>query len=97
MEGEVGNRGWVVPGIARLMVMRLVLTAAVLHASWNALVKTGGDPFVRMALTNASCAVCVLPVLAFVHAPTGEGWLFLLGSVVIHHAYYLLLALSYCG
>lgn len=29
MEGEVGTRRWVVPGVARLMGMRLVLTAAV--------------------------------------------------------------------
>ena len=78
-----------------LLPFCLVLAAAVLHATWNALVKTGGDPFVRLALTNAICAVCVLPALAFVNVPTSEGWLFLLGSVVIHHAYYILLALSY--
>ena len=34
------------------IVLSLVLAAALLHASWNALVKAGGDPFVRLAVVN---------------------------------------------
>jgi hypothetical protein len=42
-------------------VFALVLGAALLHASWNALVKTGGDPFVRLAVVNLVSGLCVLP------------------------------------
>ena len=35
------------------IVLSPVLAAAVLHASWNALVKAGGDPFVRLGVVNA--------------------------------------------
>lgn len=30
----------------------VVLGAAVLHAAWNALVKQGGDPFLRLAVVD---------------------------------------------
>jgi len=69
-------------------VLALVLLAAVLHASWNALVKTGGDRLVvtTLVMTAASlpCAVALffLPPLEPAAAP------FLLISVLVHFVYY---------
>lgn len=73
----------------------MVLAAAVLHASWNALVKVGGDALVRLALVNATAAFCALPLLPFVEVPAAASWPYLLGSILIHQFYYLFLVLSY--
>jgi drug/metabolite transporter (DMT)-like permease len=77
------------------LIFALVLGAALLHASWNALVKTGGDPFVRLAVVNLVGGLCALPLLSVVAAPAPASWPYLFGSVVIHHAYYLALAYGY--
>jgi drug/metabolite transporter (DMT)-like permease len=77
------------------LVFALVLGAALLHASWNALVKTGGDPFVRLALVNLVSGLCALPFIGVVAFPASDSWPFLFGSVVVHHGYYLALAYGY--
>jgi drug/metabolite transporter (DMT)-like permease len=77
------------------IVLSLVLAAALLHASWNALVKAGGDPFVRLAVVNAVGGLCALPMLLLVGLPAPDSWPFLFGSVVVHHAYYLALGYGY--
>jgi drug/metabolite transporter (DMT)-like permease len=77
------------------IILSLVLAAALLHASWNALVKAGGDPFIRLAVVNAVGGLCALPFLLFVAPPAFESWPYLFGSVVVHHAYYLTLAYGY--
>ena len=53
------------------VVLALVLLAAALHASWNALVKAGGDPFVRLALLNVVSGLCALPLCSW--SPAGRG------------------------
>jgi len=73
----------------------LVLAAAVMHATWNAIVKMGGDPLIRLALVNGACAVLAVPVLPFVQLPAPEAWGYLALSTLIHNAYYLLLTQSY--
>lgn len=73
----------------------VVLAAAVLHASWNALVKSGGDPYLRLAVVNLTHTLAVLPLLPFVGFPAAEAWPWLLGSVATHLAYYFFLAAGY--
>lgn len=77
------------------IVLSLVLAAALLHASWNALVKAGGDPFVRLAVVNAVGGLCAVPLLFLVGLPAPASWPYLFGSVVVHHAYYLALGYGY--
>jgi drug/metabolite transporter (DMT)-like permease len=77
------------------IVLSLVLAAALLHASWNALVKSGGDPFVRLAVVNAVGGLCTLPLLFLVELPAAASWPYLVGSVIVHHGYYLALAYGY--
>jgi drug/metabolite transporter (DMT)-like permease len=77
------------------IVLSLVLAAALLHASWNALVKAGGDPFVRLGVVNAVGGLCTVPLLFLVDPPAPASWPYLLGSVVVHHAYYLALGYGY--
>ena len=77
------------------IVLSLVLAAALLHASWNALVKSGGDPFVRLAVVNVVGGLCTVPLLFLVDLPASASWPYIFGSVVVHHAYYLALAYGY--
>jgi drug/metabolite transporter (DMT)-like permease len=77
------------------LVLTLVLLAAALHASWNALVKAGGDPFVRLALLNLVSGLCALPLVLLVALPATASWPYLLGSVAIHFGYNLALAYGY--
>jgi drug/metabolite transporter (DMT)-like permease len=77
------------------VVLSLVLAAALLHASWNTLVKAGGDPFVRLAVVIAVGGMCTVPLLFLVEPPARASWPYLAGSVVVHHAYYLTLAYGY--
>lgn len=76
-------------------ILALVLLAAALHASWNALVKVGGDPFVRLAVLNLVSGLCALPLLLVVAPPAAASWPYLAGSVVIHLAYNTTLAYGY--
>jgi drug/metabolite transporter (DMT)-like permease len=77
------------------VVLALVLLAAALHASWNTLVKVGGDPFVRLAAINVVSGLCALPLLLLVAPPAVASWPYLGGSVVIHLAYNVTLAYGY--
>ncbi len=76
-------------------VLLAVLAAAAMHAVWNALVKHGGDPTLRLAVVALTGTVLALPVLPFVEAPAPPAWSWLAASVALHFAYYLALALSY--
>jgi uncharacterized membrane protein len=77
------------------IVLSLVLAAALLHATWNALVKSGGDPFVRLAVVNTVGGLCTLPLLFLAAPPAPASWPYLIGSVLVHHAYSLALAYGY--
>jgi drug/metabolite transporter (DMT)-like permease len=75
--------------------MLVVLLSAALHASWNALVKSGSDPFLdTVSVTTAIVAVTSI-VLPFLPAPLPGSWSCLIASVVIHVAYYGFLVLAY--
>jgi drug/metabolite transporter (DMT)-like permease len=78
-----------------LLVFCVVLGAAVLHATWNALVKHGGDPFLRLAVVNLTGSAICLPFLFVVDPPVAGAWPWLLASIAIHIGYCSLLCLGY--
>jgi len=77
------------------LVLILVLTAAVLHASWNALVKSGGDAWVRLAIGAATGMIIAIFALPFLDFPNAEAWPFILASAAIHQIYFACVALQY--
>jgi len=77
------------------LVVLVVLAAAVMHASWNALAKHGGDPVLRIALMHLACCAMALLLVPLVEAPVAAAWPFLAGSVAIHVVYQALLAQAY--
>jgi drug/metabolite transporter (DMT)-like permease len=78
-----------------LAVFSIVLAAAVMHASWNALAKSGGDPVLRIATMHLGIGLLALPALPFIAVPPAAAWPFLLASTAIHVVYQALLAGSY--
>ncbi len=78
-----------------LSIILLVLFAAFLHASWNAMVKTSGDRLIVMACIMTIAGLCSAIFIPFVGIPAKESWFFILLSVVIHTAYYFSLISAY--
>jgi len=76
-------------------IVGLVLLAAVLHATWNAVIKAGEDRVLTMALVIGVGAMLVLPVLPFVDPPAPESWPYLLLSLAIHVGYFFFLLQAY--
>jgi uncharacterized membrane protein len=76
-------------------VVVVVLFAAVLHASWNALVKPVGDRLALMAVMGAASAAVCLPAVVLVAAPRSAAWPELGASMLLHTVYNLLLIEMY--
>ena len=74
----------------------LAMTSALAHAVFGALQKGQHDPWLTRASIDSGILVLSLPVALFaVPWPRGFEWLVILGSLVIHFAYKLTMALSY--
>ena len=73
----------------------LVLCAAVLHATWNAIVKgTRARALVLAAVAATNGSVGLVLILWF-EPPLAASWPFIVASSVIHYGYYYFLALAY--
>jgi len=74
-----------------------VLGAGLLHASWNAMLKSapGGDPMLDTASVVAGSSVWALLLLPFVGMPAPAAWAFIAASSAVHFAYYITLAHAY--
>lgn len=76
-------------------VMSLVLVGALLHAGWNALVKSSTDKTLDTALIHVLCSFLALPVCWYVGLPPPEAWPFIAASLTIHVGYYFALSGAY--
>jgi drug/metabolite transporter (DMT)-like permease len=76
-------------------VVAAVLVAAVLHASWNALLKGGQDRLVMVVLLDLTALVLSLLLLPLAGRPAPASWWLLGLSVLLHAAYKVLLLQSY--
>lgn len=77
------------------IVALLVLMAAVMHASWNALVKAGGDKTAMQVVVIVVSGLPAIAAIPFVPLPDPAAWPFLAASTVIHFAYYVALLGAY--
>lgn len=75
--------------------MLVILFAALLHAVWNALIKSGGDKLIESMLLSTSAGILALVALLFLPAPDPASWLYLAASVAIHPLYFCLVAFAY--
>jgi len=72
-----------------------VLGAALLHASWNAILKAGSDPLLDTALVALSGTVVCAPLILLIAPPAPASWPYIAASVTIHIGYYATLAGAY--
>ncbi|MFP6695917.1 MAG: EamA family transporter [Alphaproteobacteria bacterium] len=77
------------------MLFALVLGTALMHATWNAIVKVVADRLVSLTLVNFTHSLIALAFLPFVGLPAPESWPYLIASLVIHQAYYAGLVMQY--
>ena len=73
-------------------VIVLVLLGALLHASWNAIVKAGSDKQMGAALISAGGALTALPFLPFLPLPLPAAWPYIVLSAVLQFTYFQLFA-----
>lgn len=76
-------------------VAAAVLFAALLHASWNALVKSSTDKALDTTVIHLAGSLLVVPLLLVFGLPPPSAWPYIAASVVIHVAYYVSLAGAY--
>jgi len=77
------------------LVFLAVLTAALLHAVWNALVKGGADKRLNMAGVVIGHLPLALLSLAFVPAPDPAAYPYILAGIALHFGYQWFLLESY--
>ena len=78
-----------------LPVTLVVLFGALLHASWNALIKSSEDKSLDTALIHVMGTVVALPLLLVAGFPPAAALPYLVASIVIHVGYYIALAGAY--
>jgi drug/metabolite transporter (DMT)-like permease len=78
-----------------LTVCLAVLGAALLHASWNALIKSGADKQTGIFILSVGHALIGLCIIPFHGLPPGAVWPWLLASCLIHLVYHLFLSYAY--
>lgn len=77
------------------IVFLAVITAALLHAVWNALVKSGTDKRLNMAGVVIGHLPLALPMLMFVPAPDPASYPYILAGIALHFGYQMFLLGSY--
>ena len=75
--------------------MAAVLTAALMHASWNSLVKSAGDKFMTSARVCLWCGIIAAAVAAATPWPAYAAWPFVAASAAIHIVYFVLVGRLY--
>ena len=78
-----------------LEVSFAVLLAALLHASWNAMIKGGSDVLMDTAAIVVGAGVIALPCLLLVPLPAPASWPYIIASIVTHLAYYFFMVSAY--
>lgn len=77
------------------LTIALMLAAAVLHASWHALIKSASDGIAALAGMGVVATVVAACILPFVPIPPAPVWPLIAGSICLHFGYKLALARSY--
>jgi phosphonate utilization associated putative membrane protein len=76
-------------------VILAVLFGALLHASWNALVKSSTHKDLDMAVIHLIGSFLAIPLVAWVGWPDAKAWPYIAATVVIHIGYYTALTGAY--
>jgi drug/metabolite transporter (DMT)-like permease len=78
-------------------IAALVLFAALLHASWNAMLKSGGDGLRAMTVMGIATALACAAAAPFLPVPLRASWPFIAASALLHVGYNAFLVRAYRG
>lgn len=78
-----------------LAVIALVLCAALLHASWNAMLKNSTDRLGSLMLMTLGAGLGALPMVLLSPLPRAASWSYLALGVALHTGYNLFLVRAY--
>ncbi|QLA68513.1 EamA family transporter [Enterobacter pasteurii] len=78
-----------------ITVFCILLFAALLHASWNAIVKAGTDKLYSAISVSGSAALIALILLPFSAQPSAASWPYLFVSCALQVVYTVLVAKTY--
>lgn len=76
-------------------IVLAVLFGALLHASWNGLIKSGQDKSLDTALIHSLGIFVAVPLLFFTGLPAQAAWPYIAATTVVHLGYYIALAGAY--
>jgi drug/metabolite transporter (DMT)-like permease len=77
------------------LVVGLILTAAILHASWNAILRSAQDRLWSIVIMGVIGALAALPLALALPKPPPESWRFIALSVTLQVGYCLFLVRAY--
>lgn len=77
------------------VAIALVLMAAVMHATWNAVVKVDGDRLMTMAVVISTTGLLAPLLLLAGPPPASESWPYIVLSALLNNAYFLFLIEAY--
>jgi drug/metabolite transporter (DMT)-like permease len=77
------------------LAIALTLSAALLHATWNAVVKGSGDRLLLLAAITVICQMLGGVFVPFVEPPAPASWPFIVASLMLHGGYYVFLLQAY--
>jgi len=76
-------------------VFAVVLFAAALHATWNAIVKRAGDKLLTMILVTTAGGLIAAAALPFLPPPNAASWPYIAVSLVLEVGYFALVSGAY--
>jgi len=76
-------------------IIALVLCAALLHASWNAVLRSGADRLWSIAVMSLASGVVSVPAVLVLALPAAPSWPYILLSAALHVGYNLFLVSAY--
>lgn len=78
-----------------ILAVALLFGSAVLHTTWNLLLKQAGEKYLTTWWAVLLGSAVFLPFLAFTGLPIRAAWPYLLASVLVEAAYYVILPMAY--
>lgn len=77
------------------VVVGLALFAAILHATWNAFLRSGGDRLWTVTVMSFASTVFALPLLFMYPLPASGAWFYIVLSAVLQVGYSVFLVAAY--
>jgi drug/metabolite transporter (DMT)-like permease len=76
-------------------VIGLALSAAILHATWNAFLRSGGDRLWTVTVMSFASTIVALPFVLIYPLPASGAWLYILLSAALQVGYSIFLVAAY--